>query len=97
MPHLFNRPLYSTVLFNCSSLGILYLCPLLLCAHTKHKPEHNSSVIGQLLFHLQENALMELKKELQERPTRKLVDDLKKKVQILQVFTKIAYCNNYTY
>lgn len=33
---------------------------------------------------------MELKKELQERPTRKLVDDLKKKVQILQVFrTKV--------
>uniref|UniRef100_A0A0Q3QGV5 Cux N-terminal domain-containing protein n=3 Tax=Setaria TaxID=4554 RepID=A0A0Q3QGV5_SETIT len=31
-----------------------------------------------------ESALMELKKELQERPTRKLVDDLKKKVQILQ-------------
>ncbi|KAF0910242.1 hypothetical protein E2562_001430 [Oryza meyeriana var. granulata] len=31
-----------------------------------------------------ENALMELKKELQERPTRRLVDDLKKKVQILQ-------------
>jgi hypothetical protein len=28
---------------------------------------------------------MELKKELQERPTQKLVDDLKKKVQILQV------------
>lgn len=32
----------------------------------------------------QESALMELKKELQERPTQKLVDDLKKKVQILQ-------------
>ncbi|CAN6292230.1 unnamed protein product [Urochloa humidicola] len=31
-----------------------------------------------------ESALMELKKELQERPTQKLVDDLKKKVQILQ-------------
>uniref|UniRef100_A0A0E0KI44 Protein CASP n=1 Tax=Oryza punctata TaxID=4537 RepID=A0A0E0KI44_ORYPU len=31
-----------------------------------------------------ENALTELKKELQERPTRRLVDDLKKKVQILQ-------------
>ncbi|XP_062212192.1 protein CASP-like [Phragmites australis] len=31
-----------------------------------------------------ESALMELKKELQERPTTKLVDDLKKKVQILQ-------------
>lgn len=27
-----------------------------------------------------------MKKELQERPTRRLVDDLKKKVQILQVF-----------
>ncbi|KAG2546479.1 hypothetical protein PVAP13_9KG036165 [Panicum virgatum] len=31
-----------------------------------------------------ESALMELKKELQERPTQKMVDDLKKKVQILQ-------------
>ncbi|KAG2535825.1 hypothetical protein PVAP13_9NG134400 [Panicum virgatum] len=31
-----------------------------------------------------ESALMELKKELQERPTQKTVDDLKKKVQILQ-------------
>nr|CAB3493509.1 unnamed protein product [Digitaria exilis] len=31
-----------------------------------------------------ESAIMELKKELQERPTQKLVDDLKKKVQILQ-------------
>ncbi|PAN45425.1 hypothetical protein PAHAL_9G117700 [Panicum hallii] len=31
-----------------------------------------------------ESALMELKKELQERPTQKVVDDLKKKVQILQ-------------
>ncbi|OEL35962.1 Protein CASP [Dichanthelium oligosanthes] len=31
-----------------------------------------------------ESALMELMKELQERPTQKLVDDLKKKVQILQ-------------
>ncbi|CAN6322859.1 unnamed protein product [Urochloa humidicola] len=31
-----------------------------------------------------ESVLMELKKELQERPTQKLVDDLKKKVQILQ-------------
>ncbi|CAN6303816.1 unnamed protein product [Urochloa humidicola] len=31
-----------------------------------------------------ESDLMELKKELQERPTQKLVDDLKKKVQILQ-------------
>jgi hypothetical protein len=43
---------------------------------------------------------MELKKELQERPTRKLVDDLKKKVQILQVLaTKVllrtAIINNY--
>ncbi|CAN6298063.1 unnamed protein product [Urochloa humidicola] len=31
-----------------------------------------------------ESDLMKLKKELQERPTQKLVDDLKKKVQILQ-------------
>ncbi|KAL6909441.1 hypothetical protein ACP4OV_001722 [Aristida adscensionis] len=31
-----------------------------------------------------ESELMELKKELQERPTTKLVEDLKKKVQILQ-------------
>ncbi|RCV41240.1 hypothetical protein SETIT_9G119900v2 [Setaria italica] len=36
-----------------------------------------------------ESALMELKKELQERPTRKLVDDLKKKVQILQLTSKV--------
>lgn len=36
---------------------------------------------------------MELKKELQERPTRKLVDDLKKKVLILQVLaTKVFLC-----
>lgn len=39
---------------------------------------------------------MELKKELQERPTQKLVDDLKKKVQILQVLQQkkiLVHCN----
>jgi homeobox protein cut-like len=35
---------------------------------------------------------MELKKELQERPTQKLVDDLKKKVQILQVLQQKYPC-----
>lgn len=33
----------------------------------------------------QEVALEELKKELQTRPTTKLIDDLRKKVKILQV------------
>lgn len=33
----------------------------------------------------QEAALEEMKKELQARPTSKLVDDLRKKVKILQV------------
>lgn len=35
----------------------------------------------------QEHALEEMKKELQARPTAKLVDDLRKKVKILQVNT----------
>jgi homeobox protein cut-like len=35
---------------------------------------------------------MELKKELQERPTQKMVDDLKKKVQILQVLQQKYIC-----
>lgn len=35
---------------------------------------------------------MQLKKELQERPTQKLVDDLKKKVQILQVLQQKYIC-----
>ncbi|CAH9147145.1 unnamed protein product [Cuscuta epithymum] len=37
-----------------------------------------------VLLHEKEVALDEMKKELQTRPTTKLVDDLKKKVQILQ-------------
>lgn len=37
------------------------------------------------LFDQQELALQEIKKELLERPTEKLVDDLRKKVKILQV------------
>jgi len=36
---------------------------------------------------LQETALDELRKELQARPTAKLVEDLRKKVKILQVIT----------
>lgn len=38
----------------------------------------------QSLLNEKETALMEMRKELQERPTAKLVDDLRKKVQILQ-------------
>jgi len=34
---------------------------------------------------MQEAALEEMKKELQAKPTEKLVDDLRKKVKILQV------------
>lgn len=40
-------------------------------------------------LNLKEAAIEEMKKELQERPTSKLVDDLRKKVKILQV-TQIA-------
>lgn len=36
-------------------------------------------------FLIQEAALEEMKKELQAKPTEKLVDDLRKKVKILQV------------
>ena len=36
-------------------------------------------------FLMQEAALEEMKKELQAKPTEKLVDDLRKKVKILQV------------
>lgn len=38
-----------------------------------------------LHFLMQEAALEEMKKELQAKPTEKLVDDLRKKVKILQV------------
>ena len=34
---------------------------------------------------LQDSALLEIRRELQERPTTRLVDDLRKKVKILQV------------
>lgn len=49
----------------------------------------------------QDSTLMEIRKELQERPTAKLVDDLRKKVKILQVHLlvylkslSIASCHN---
>lgn len=40
---------------------------------------------------IQEAALEEMKKELQARPTTKLVDDLRKKVKILQVMPYFLY------
>ncbi|GMN56672.1 hypothetical protein TIFTF001_025787 [Ficus carica] len=47
------------------------------------------------LLHEKEIALEEMKKELQARPTEKLVDDLRKKVKILQAFGKLPQllCN----
>lgn len=46
---------------------------------------------------LQEIALEELKKELQARPTAKLVEDLRKKVKILQVISSQSYFDALTY
>ena len=48
------------------------------------------SLAGFSIF--QEAALDEMKKELQARPTAKLVDDLRKKVKILQVMKFLFPC-----
>ncbi|XP_019163228.1 PREDICTED: protein CASP-like isoform X3 [Ipomoea nil] len=52
---------------------------------SNEREEHINEVKKlNVLLHEKEVALDEMKKELQSRPTAKLVDDLKKKVQILQ-------------